>query len=64
MRFWRKSPARGSMVRQSPVEDFREVEEEARVAVVSFLLASAAADGLRTPPARETGRGVVGLLPV
>lgn len=52
------------MVRQSPVEDFRVEEVAARVAVVSFLWDSAAADGSKTPPARETGTGVVGFDPV
>ena len=54
MRFSRKSPAVASMERQRPVEDLRDMLEKARVAVVSTGLASAAADGLRTLPARET----------
>lgn len=61
MRFWRKSPAVGSIERQLPEEVTREAEVKARVAVVSLGLDSAAAEGWRTPPARETGTGVVGL---
>jgi hypothetical protein len=61
MRFCRKSPALGSMERHWPEEVLMEADVNARVAVSSRGFASAAADGLRTPPARETGRGVVGL---
>ena len=38
-----------------------ETDEKARVAVLSRGLASAAAEGWRTPPARDTGTGLVGL---
>jgi hypothetical protein len=55
IRFSRKSPAVGSTKRQVPRADLRDTEVKARVAVVSKTLASAAAEGLRTPPARETG---------
>jgi hypothetical protein len=61
IRFCRKSPAVGSMKRHCPLEVFIEAEEKARVAVVSFGLDSAAAEGWRTPPARETGTADVGL---
>jgi hypothetical protein len=54
MRFSRKSPAVGSMKRHLPVESLMETEVKARVAVLSNGLASAAAEGLRTPPAPET----------
>ena len=42
------------MERHWPAADLRETEENARVAVSSRGLASAAADGLRTPPALAT----------
>lgn len=61
IRFWRKSPARGLIERQSPVESLIWTEEKARTAVLSRGLASAAAEGLRTPPAPETGTADVGL---
>jgi hypothetical protein len=61
MRFCLKSPAVGSMKRHWPEEDLMDTEENARIAVVSRGLASAAEDGWRVPPARETGTGVVGL---
>ena len=54
MRFSRKSPAVGSMNRHSPEDDLMATEEKARVAVSSRGLASAAAEGSRTTPARET----------
>lgn len=60
IRFWRKSPERGFMVRQRLVEDFIVADEKARVAVLSRGLDSAAAEGLRTPPAPEMGRADVG----
>jgi len=61
IRFWRKSPAVGSMKRHCPLEVFIDAEEKARVAVVSLGFDSAAAEGWRTPPARETGTADVGL---
>jgi hypothetical protein len=54
MRFSRKSPAVASMERQRPSLVLTATLENARVAVSSRGLASAAADGLRTTPARET----------
>ncbi len=60
MRFCRKSPAVGSIKRHWPAESWMETEENARTAVLSRGLDSAAAEGWRTPPARETGTGVVG----
>lgn len=60
MRFCLKSPAVGSMKRQRPDEDLREMEEKAKTAVVSLGFDSAAREGTRVPPARETGTGVVG----
>lgn len=61
IKFWRKSPAVGSTKRQFPSAALSETEEKARTAVPSRGLDSAAADGWRTPPARETGTAVVGL---
>jgi hypothetical protein len=61
IKFWRKSPAVGSMKRHCPLEAFRETEEKARVAVLSRWFDSAAEEGCRVPPAPETGTGVVGL---
>lgn len=49
------------MKRQRPLDDLREMELKARVAVGSRCIASAAAVGFRKPPARETGTRVVGL---
>lgn len=62
MRFCLKSPAVGSMKRHWPEDDLSETDVNARVAVVSRSLDSAAAEGWRTPPARETGTGVVGFV--
>jgi hypothetical protein len=50
------------MERHCPEEVLMEADVKARVADASRGLASAAAEGLRMPPARETGRGVIGLL--
>jgi hypothetical protein len=61
IKFWRKSPAVGSMKRHCPLEATRETEEKARVAVLSRWFDSAAEEGWRVPPAPETGTGVVGL---
>lgn len=60
MRFCRKSPAVGSMERQSPLGSRMETPEKARVAVASRRWACAATEGWRVPP-WETGTGVVGL---
>jgi hypothetical protein len=60
MRFSRKSPAVGSMKRQSPLASVMETPVSARVAVLSNSWAAAAAVGTSSPPARETGTGVVG----
>lgn len=49
------------MVRQAPVLSLMETEVKARVAVLSRGLDSAAEEGLRTPPARETATADVGL---
>ena len=54
MRFSRKSPAVGSMKRHCPEEDLIDAPVNARVAVLSRGFDSAAAEGLRTTPARET----------
>jgi hypothetical protein len=54
MRFSRKSPAVGSTKRHCPFEDLIETPVKARVAVSSTGLASAAAEGFSTTPARET----------
>lgn len=62
IRFCRKSPAVGSMERQCPFAAFRLAEENARVAVSSRTLASAAASVFRTRPARDTGTADSGLL--
>lgn len=59
IRFWRKSPAAGSMERHCPLAALMVVEEKARVAVGSRGLASAAAAALRTPPARAMGAPLV-----
>lgn len=48
------------MKRHWPLASLIETDEKARVAVLSRGLASAAEEGWRTPPARETGTGVVG----
>ena len=48
------------MKRHWPLASLIEADEKARVAVLSRGLASAAEEGWRTPPARETGTGVVG----
>jgi hypothetical protein len=64
IKFLRKSPAVALTERHFPsAADFSDTEENARVALSSRWLASAAAEGLRKPPARETGIGdaVVGL---
>lgn len=55
IKFSRKSPAVGSINRHCPSADFTLAEEKARVAVSSRTLASAAALGSRTAPARDTG---------
>lgn len=58
IKFSRKSPAVGFTERHFPsAADFSDTEEKARVAVSSRWLASAAAEGLRKPPARDTGIG-------
>lgn len=61
IRFSRKSPARGSMDRQSPAEDLIETEVRARTAVSSRSWESAAAEASRVPPARDTGEPWVGV---
>lgn len=61
IRFSLKSPAVGSMKRHCPFEALRDTPVKARVAVSSNCCASATALGCNTPPARETGTGVVGL---
>lgn len=58
MRFSRKSPAVASMERHRPEADWIDAEEKARVAESSHGFASAAAEGLRTLPARETATTV------
>jgi hypothetical protein len=60
-KFCLKSPAVGLMKRHCPFAALRETPVKARVAVSSRLFASAAEDGLRVPPAPETGTGVDGL---
>lgn len=62
IKFSRKSPAVGSIKRHCPSADFTLVEEKARVAVSSRTLASAAALGSKTSPARDTGTADVGTL--
>lgn len=64
IRFSRKSPAVGSIKRHFPSADFKLAEEKARVAVSSRTLASAAALGSKTSPARDTGTAEVGTLSV
>lgn len=64
IKFSRKSPAVGSIKRHCPSADFRLAEEKARVAVSSRTLASAAASGFKTSPARDTATADVGALPV
>ena len=54
MRFSLKSPAVALMDRHWPAADLRETEENARVAVSSRGFASAAAEGISTPPALAT----------
>lgn len=49
------------MKRHWPEGDLMETEVNARVAESSRMCDSAASVGRRTPPARETGTGVVGL---
>jgi len=61
IKFWRKSPAVGSTEMHCPFGARISTLENALVAVASRLFASAAADGWRVPPARDTGTGVVGL---
>jgi len=61
IRFWRKSPAVGSIDKQLPFEDLSDTAVLARTALLSRVCASAASDGFRVPPARDTGTGVVGL---
>lgn len=60
IRFCLKSPAVGSRNKHFPDASFRTIDEKAFTAVLSTTLASAAAEGSRTPPARDTGRGDVG----
>ena len=60
IKFCRKSPAVGSMKRQRPSADLTWTPVKARVAVLSKGLACAAAEGWRTPPARDTDTGEVG----
>lgn len=62
MRFCLKSPAVGSTKRQFPSAALSETEEKARTAAASREFDSAAADGWRTPPARETGTADVGFV--
>lgn len=62
IKFSRKSPAVGSIERHRPSADFTLAEENARVAVSSRTLASAAALGSKTSPARDTGTADVGTL--
>lgn len=50
----------GSTNRHCPDASFNATDEKALTAVVSTALASAAAEGSSTPPARDTGRGDVG----
>ena len=64
MRFSRKSPAVGSMERHWPEEDLMVVDVKVLTAVVSTGLASAAAEGFRTRPARETEIAEAGLAEV
>lgn len=52
------------MKRHCPFAALRLAEEKARVAVPSRILASAAAWGFNTPPARDTGTAEVGFLSV
>ena len=61
IRFSLKSPAVGSMKRHCPFEALIDTPVKARVAVLSNCCASVTALGCNTPPARETGTGVVGL---
>jgi hypothetical protein len=62
IRFCLKSPAVGSTERHWPLAALMLAPVKARVAASSRSCASAAAEGWRTPPARETGTGVVGLV--
>lgn len=50
------------MNRHWPSADLSDTPVKARVAVSSLALASAADDGCKTPPARDTGTGSVGLV--
>lgn len=61
IKFSLKSPAAGFMKRHCPFEALRDTPVNALVAVLSNCWASAAALGCNSPPARETGTGVVGL---
>lgn len=61
IRFSLKSPVVGSIKRHCPFEALRDTPVKARVAVLSNTCASATALGCNSPPARETGTGVVGL---
>jgi hypothetical protein len=61
IKFSLKSPAVGSMKRHCPLEALRDTAVNALVAVLSKACAWATALGCNSPPARETGTGVVGL---
>ena len=54
IKFCRKSPDKGSIKRQDPSGALTETPENARVAVSSRWLASAAASAFNVPPARST----------
>jgi hypothetical protein len=59
IKFSLKSPAVGSTNRQFPEASLSATDENAFTAVPSTGLASAAAEGSRTPPARDTALEVV-----